>query len=199
MTNQSLMSLVGRTLTARQIKIIGPPWMAAVRFDVSAKYPPNTKPEDQSRMMKTLLEDRFGLASHEEIRDLPGYLLVVAKGGFKLKPVDPGDGPSNNSQGNPREVELKAERTPLSNLADSLGFHLGAVVVDKTGIAGCYTFQMKWSREQIGAPPPNFDDPSPGPSLYNQLQEVLGLKLQPAKVPSRVLVVDKLERVPTEN
>jgi uncharacterized protein (TIGR03435 family) len=43
-------------------------------------------------MLRTLLEDRFKLAAHRESKEVPGYALVVAKSGFKLKPVEPGAG-----------------------------------------------------------------------------------------------------------
>lgn len=199
MVNQTMKRLLERALNVKPDQIIGPPWIETVRFDISAKYPVNTKREDRPAMLKTLLEGRFGLAGHQESRDMPGFNLVVAKGGFKLKPMEPGEGSRDSSKGNDNQVDFKAERLTIGELAVSLGRELGSWVVDKTGIEGHYTFQMKWTPEQEGPPPSNLGDPNPGPSLNTQLQELLGLRLQSSKVPVPVFVVDKLDRVPKEN
>jgi len=59
--------------------------MKDASFDIAAKYPPNTNRDDRSIMLRTLLEDRLKLAVHRETKDMPGYALVVAKGGFKTE------------------------------------------------------------------------------------------------------------------
>jgi uncharacterized protein (TIGR03435 family) len=53
-----------------------------------------------------------------------------------------------------------------------------------------YDFTLSWVPDQEGD--------AAGPSLFTALQEQLGLKLEPAKVPAKVIVIDRIER-PSEN
>jgi uncharacterized protein (TIGR03435 family) len=69
---------------------------------------------------------------------------------------------------------------------------LSCVVVDKTGLTGNYNFTLKWTQENVEA------TATSGPSIFTALQEQLGLKLEPMKVPTKVLVIDSVER-PSEN
>jgi uncharacterized protein (TIGR03435 family) len=73
------------------------------------------------------------------------------------------------------------------------------MVVDKTGLTGVYNYEIKWWDDQTLAGAAKANEPDPGPSVFAALQEVLGLKLQTAKVPVPVFVVDKLEREPKDN
>lgn len=73
------------------------------------------------------------------------------------------------------------------------------MIVDKTGLRGTYDIQLEYSREglrPLGPPPPVQD---PAPSLFTAVQEQLGLKLEPAKEPVDVLVIDSINKMPTDN
>jgi uncharacterized protein (TIGR03435 family) len=142
-------------------------------------------------MLRTLLEDRFKLATHVESKEMAGYALVVAKSGFKLKPVEPGGGSDTDHSGG-RVQTLRAKGTSMAFLAGLLSRYMGQVVVDRTGIEGVYNFEMKWSADDQ-----NTDDSVP--SLFTAIQGTLGLRLQPQKVPAPVVVVDHAERAPTDN
>jgi len=102
----------------------------------------------------------------------------------------------------------------LPDIADMLANQLGTPVVDKTGLSGKYDFPLSFSREPgqglPGLPPPpppppggpvrgNGPDLSDAPNLFTAVQEELGLKLDKKKGPLDVLVVDHLEKTPTEN
>jgi uncharacterized protein (TIGR03435 family) len=193
-TNATLKRLIERAYEAKPIQVTGPSWLEDVRFDITAKYPPETKQSDRSLMLRTLLEDRFGLVTHPETKELPGYSLLVGKGGLKVQPAETGDS-SMNSNGDGRSTTLTVSGVTMPEFADYLTRHLAEFVVDRTGAGGKYAFKMRWaSDEQLAA-----GDPDPAPSLFTALQEVLGLKLQPQKVPVKMVVVDKVERAPTEN
>jgi uncharacterized protein (TIGR03435 family) len=56
-------------------------------------------------MLKTLLEERFKLAAHREIRTIPGYALAVGKDGLKIQEVEPGEGKRT-----PREPDSPARK-----------------------------------------------------------------------------------------
>src|SRR5215831_7984492 len=85
---------------------------------------------------------------------------------------------------------------------------LGAVgrpIVDNTGLQGRYDIDVTYTPQpfsaealaQRGTAPMPGVDPN-GPSLFNAIEEQLGLKLQAKKIPIQVLVIDKIEPL-TEN
>jgi uncharacterized protein (TIGR03435 family) len=195
MTNVSLKRLVERAYSVKPMQVTGPDWMEDVRVDIVAKYPHDTKREDQPLMLRTLLEDRFKLAVHRKTQELPGYALVVAKGGFKLKPVDDEGGPSTSSNGKNHVRTLTAKTTPMTQLADVLTRNLGEMVIDQTGIEGVYNFELRWAEDQQKQDA----TPTDAPSLFTALQDTLGLRLKPEKVPTEIIVVDRIERIPVEN
>jgi uncharacterized protein (TIGR03435 family) len=198
MVNQTLKRLVERAYNVKPFQVTGPEWMENVRFDITAKYPENSRNEDRPAMLRTLLEDRFKLAAHSETKQLPGYELVVAKSGLKIKPVEKGPaGTSSNSSNNLEKLQVTS--VPLTEFADFLARRLGATVVDATKADGLYTFELHWS----------LDDPTAGGGAVDRgagefaaIQDAIatiGLHLQATKVPVQVVVVDHIERVPVEN
>ncbi len=80
---------------------------------------------------------------------------------------------------------------PLSAFATSLRSPAGRPVVDRTGIPGNYDFSLSYARDG--------DTDSSLPSFFTALQEQFGLKLEPAKAPLEIVVIDHVERVPTDN
>jgi uncharacterized protein (TIGR03435 family) len=70
----------------------------------------------------------------------------------------------------------------------------GWPVVDKTDLKGSFDIELRFTPETLGPAPPD----ACGPSLYTALQEQLGLKLESAKGPVEVLVIDSVQR-PSEN
>jgi uncharacterized protein (TIGR03435 family) len=194
MTNQTLKRLIERAYNVKPFQVTGPGWMEDVRFDIAAKYPPDTRNDDRFVMLRTLLEDRFKLAVHRESKDMPGYALVVAKSGLRLKPVEPGASGMDSEGG--RVQSLTAKKAAMAQLADFVARNLGEFVVDKTGLDGVYDFELRWTNDDQN---PNATDIDGVPSLFTALQEALGLRLQAQKVPVEIIVVDHVERVPTEN
>jgi uncharacterized protein (TIGR03435 family) len=67
----------------------------------------------------------------------------------------------------------------------------GRPVIDKTGLEGRYAYFLQYG--QLG------NSPDQAPDIFGAVQEQLGLRLEPAKAPVQVLVVDHIERTPTEN
>ncbi|HEY6305296.1 MAG TPA: TIGR03435 family protein [Candidatus Angelobacter sp.] len=79
--------LLARAYGMRAYQISGPNWMETERYDIDAKYPAETKPEDFRLLLQKLLADRFRLVLHRKMREMSRYRLVVAKGGPKLSPA----------------------------------------------------------------------------------------------------------------
>lgn len=65
--------------------------------------------------------------------------------------------------------------------------------MDRTGVTGIFDFQMEWAGDEKA------DNAADAPSLFTALQEQLGLKLQPDKIPVAMVVVDRCDKAPTEN
>jgi uncharacterized protein (TIGR03435 family) len=81
-------------------------------------------------------------------------------------------------------------------LASLLALYVGRTVVDRTGIDGVFDFEMQWSTDEAAAAPKGGDLP---PSIFTALEESLGLRLQPEKVPVELIVVDHVDHKPAEN
>jgi uncharacterized protein (TIGR03435 family) len=78
------------------------PWMSTELYDIEARVPAGATKAQIRIMLQHLLADRFGLMVHRETRQLPGYRLVVTKGGPKLNqsvaaPARAGDSAPGNS------------------------------------------------------------------------------------------------------
>jgi uncharacterized protein (TIGR03435 family) len=194
----------------------GPKWLDSTRFDIEAKmydYESDhlrTLTRDQRRletqsMFQQVLAERFKLAVHWETRELPVFALVSVKKGSKLHPAkDSTDSSGTSSNSSRSGYEFSATGVTLSELAAGLtrelSKELGRDIIDKTEIRGRYDLTLKWTSDAvIHSVPEGADSPADaGPSIFTAIQEQLGLKLEPAKAPVEVLVIDHLE-MPSEN
>jgi uncharacterized protein (TIGR03435 family) len=191
---EPLESMLRFAYSVQRGQIVGAPeWMKTERWDVSGV--PNVPglpnlPQFQS-MMRKLLVERFGLTFHREQREMPVFALTVAKGGAKLvkSTRDPSLGPGSGGGAANGIEDHRYTNTSMSALALMLMIYVDRPIVDQTGMQERYDFQLRWTRDEAAATGP--DSP---PGLFTAMQEQLGLKLQPAKAPADVLVIDKVER-----
>src|SRR4051812_25839746 len=79
----------------------GPSWLDLNRYDVSARAPAGSNPEQAKVMLQTLLAQRFGLTIHKDTKELPGFVLSAGSGKTKMKPAADADAPAN-CQGQPQ-------------------------------------------------------------------------------------------------
>ncbi len=195
--NVRVRDLLVEAFGVRRNLIFGlPAWAETARFDINAKIvdpdPAQLKKLtlDQRRaMLRSLLEDRFGLQWHFATREMPTYDLVVAKGGPKLKQSV---GNSDHTGTHMNNTDLTVTNEPLSGLADLLSDQLERPVVDHTGLTAKFDFHLRWTREEDASHGEAGKDTDDAPPLFNALQDQLGLKLQPGKDPVQTLVVDRL-------
>ncbi len=169
-------------------RISGPAWLDSEMYAVNARVPDGASQGQVPEMLQALLRDRFGLVVHRESKEMPVLVLVVAKGGPKMKAAEGVTGCSDN--GNDKGNVL-ACHSAISNLLPVLSGRMRSPVIDKTGLNGVYEINMQWDRD---AP----DDP-PGTSLLEALPKQLGLRLESQKGPVEILIVDSANRVPTPN
>jgi uncharacterized protein (TIGR03435 family) len=145
-------------------------------YDIEAKAGGGPVTMDQARaMLRTLLDDRFQLKVHHEMKEMPVYALVTGKNKLKLVPstLDCRPRPSI-------EIAISACDWSMDKFVDSLTQMSDRAVVDRTSLPGTYQFEMQRTGE-------------PGPSLFTVVEE-LGLKLVAEKLPLDVLVVDHFEK-----
>jgi bla regulator protein BlaR1 len=200
-----------------------PKWVTEDRFDIQAKAADANPTKDQMRlMMQALLADRFKLAVHFETQDTPVLALVLVKPGKlgpKLRPH--AEGPSCDvappvdvfpptcysmvltmrAGGMPKGGSRNTTMALIADALPSMG-RLARPVVDRTELSGRFDFMLEWSPEPSQGPFPATPDAlvpdTQGPSFQEALREQLGLRLEAAKAPLQILVVDKVER-PSEN
>jgi uncharacterized protein (TIGR03435 family) len=182
----------------------GPGWADSEAYDIVAKAEGNATRAQLRLMLQALLKDRFKLVLRQETKDAPIYELVVAKGGSKIR-EDTAETRHRIALTGPGK--LIAVGTSVAPFVQILGTLAGRPVVDKTGLASNYTFQLNWTPAVgegglMGPPRPDGAPVAPldsnGPSLFTAIQEQLGLRLQSAKGPVESLVIEKAEK-PTEN
>jgi len=222
-TNNNLRNIIRNAWNITNDQIVGgPDWIDSERFDITAKASAPFKQDEARAMLQALLADRFGLATHMETRELPVYLLVLARKDGALGPqmkksdVDcaalfasvtaGGKMPERLPNGNlPCGISVRGNQglvtgngVAMDQFARNLVGGVGRIVVDKTGLPGYYDLNLTFSPEAVpsapqGAPAGPAPD-STAASLFTAMQEQLGLKLEPGRAPISVLVIDRATR-----
>jgi uncharacterized protein (TIGR03435 family) len=199
----------------RSYQIQGPDWIDSESYDVMAKLPEGVAGDKLPAMLQVLLAERFRLKLHKESHILPGYELSAAKGGAKLKQVDvaklPGTLAPGNGKGRPTPlngmpngvlamssraggVRVARGNVTMEQLTNYLTGQLNCPVFDGTGLKGTYGIDLSYVPDEMGGA----DASAPVATLAQALQ-ALGLKLDPKKAPVDVIVIDRANKVPTQN
>ena len=147
-------------------------------------------------MLRSLLAERFNLRSHTETKEMTVYALVIAKNGPKLK-ENPPDAEFHTLVGvHGRNFTVTGTKVTMESFADDLAnsFFPQLPVIDKTGLTGTYNLKFEATPEYRINKDPQPEDIS----LFDAVQDQLGLKLERQRAGIEVLVVDHIER-PSEN
>jgi uncharacterized protein (TIGR03435 family) len=204
-TGTTVRRLIMEAYNLRDWQVIGgPSWINKDQWDVQAVVADGVpllffNAEDPSRqtaaslMMQSLIEDRFQFKFHREMKELPVYELTVARNGpkFRLSMEQQDLGHHLLGRG---EIDQQAE--PFATFAYLLSRFLDRTLINKVDLRGLYDIKLQWNPELRleGAQSPASDRPS----VFTALQEQLGLKLESAKGPVEVLVIDSVQK-PSEN
>ena len=197
----------------------GPSWLDSARFDVLAQVRAapgadngTTMTTSTLRMLRNLLEARFQLRTHVESREQPIYALVLSDKNGALGPqlrrrtVDCAAIAAGTAAGEPCGGQIVPGRVSsrgasISQLVSGLARlmpNVGRLVVDRTGLTGTYDLDLTWTPDQLPSadrnamPMPAAPIDPNGPSLFTALQEQLGLKLESARGPVPVLMIDSV-------
>jgi uncharacterized protein (TIGR03435 family) len=202
----------------------GPEWMNSSGYDIEAKAEGNPGMSQIWLMLQSLLEDRFKLKVHRETKLLPVYALTVAKGGLKLSKPTEGECADANPVSGQRPLapcgyttlafepatglDVEGRQVVIADLIKTLSAILQRPLLDKTEFHGRFDVNLRFAYDQevtvgIANPwrqsnPGQSGDPASSASIMTALQQQLGLRLEAAKGPVEILVIDHAER-PTEN
>jgi uncharacterized protein (TIGR03435 family) len=212
--NVTLRALIQEAYQVQANQVIGgPDWLDTGAFDVDVKTgKSNASDANPEKLMaehvalsrsvlRALLADRAKLALHSATKDLETYSLTVADNGPKLQPAPAGESDEPKGQGamhmGRQQMRMEiggnqvygigAQSTSLDDFAQQLSRQLGTPVINKTGLHGHYDFNLQWSDANGGS---NGSEPS----IVDAVQEQLGLKLEPQKAPTQVLIIDHIEK-----
>lgn len=141
--------------------------------------------------LRALLGERFGLAVHQETREVPVFVLKVDGKASKLRtsrgPKDPNAPQLTSTFGSSNR--LSGRHASIEQLMRVLSTRVDRLLTDGTGLTGEYDFDANWSSEEYPG----------GVSVFTALREQLGLRLESARGPAQVLVIDRVNRTPTDN
>ncbi|MGD1068891.1 MAG: TIGR03435 family protein [Bryobacteraceae bacterium] len=104
------------------------------------------------------------------------------------------DNPASDPTGVQGQLRIVSNRMPMSTVVSLLSRYMRAFVVDQTGLAGEFQVRLVWTPDDRPVP-----DDQRGPSVFTAVEEQPGLRLVSKKGPMDVLVVDSVEKTPTEN
>ena len=186
--NCTLSYIIQQSYGLRDFQLAGgPQWMLdgnGSRFDIQAKAAATTSDAQLKLMAQSLLADRFQLKVHREMRPMPVYALVIAKGGPKLQTPKPRE---------PRHIEsypgfMSGTNVPVSSFIEEYASKVDLPVIDKTQLSGRFDFTLRWTPDMPGHADPSFG------SIFTEIQSQLGLKFDAQKLPVEVLIIDHVEQ-----
>jgi len=177
---------------SKQVQVTGPSWIGDERYDIVAKSSAGGSESQFRLMLQALLAERFKMIFHRDKKETQVYALSVGRGGHKLRLTEE-EGPPSLTPG---RMSMVAKRMPMGEYASLLSGPLRSAVVDMTGLTGRYDFAVNLEPYMAGAA----DHPLDIAALIPEaLRDQLGLKLESRKMPLDVIVIDRAEKIPTEN
>ncbi len=188
-----------------------PSWTISERYDIDAATGDAGGEDRVLLALQTLLKDRFQLKEHREERQEPVYFLRIGKNGVKMPPGTcvpvkqdlPNECYSVKREGLIQTMDWRGVRmsNPAGIAYRSLAGNLtvnNRPVIDETGLTGTFDVHLRWAREpepsSPGAAVPALSADPRAPSIFDAVEEQLGLKLEPGRGPVEYVVVDHVEK-----
>ena len=195
-----------------------PGWIGSVRFDVTMKAEANVGPvaigptQIGLQLARAVLAERFAFQAHRETRERPVFALVRARQDGSLGPrlrrsatdcaALASEAGKSGAPWPPRSADgrilcglqtqggtLSAGGYPMAEFQRFLTGQTQRVVIDRTGLAGAWDFELTFTSPDVAAAVS-----TDAPSLFTALQEQLGLRLDATRGAAEVLIVDRIER-----
>jgi uncharacterized protein (TIGR03435 family) len=224
--NTSLRALILRAYGIHDSQLIGAPdWIAAERFDVDARVEPVPAggPNALLPLVRRLLIERFRLRTHDEMRELPAYVLTFARGDRRLGPQIRPTQADCSGASQPTQAEIRAQArdgwppcgmmfmvsfVDSGDVALKVRMRRSATTMEQfaTALQGSVDrpvvdrtglegqFDLEYSfAQQPAANAPGGQDNNQ-PMFLVALEEQLGLKLESRRTGVPVVVIDSVER-----
>ena len=200
LVNHTVRQMIRQAFDVRDYQLTGgSEWLDRVRYDIEAKAAGPATRQQLMDMLRALLEDKFTLVTRRETRE--GRVLLLLR-------VNPGTLSANLTPAQPQDARLnpvgalpdglRGSAATMADLAATLSNLQGQFVVDRTGLTGIYNFTVTYAVERR-APPGVPLDQLPRqredlPALPTALREQLGLRLDSARGPIPVLVIESAQQ-----
>lgn len=196
-TNQLMVELIMSAYDVSPLQISGiPSTFSQKRYDIDATCEQPIMKEQLPHLLQVLLEERFHLSIHRELREQPVYALILRKGGPRLhETLHEGNRPDLRQSG----YSFTFTNAAMSNLVGVLSQLTGRKVVDRTGLRGQFDFTLSYAPNRGGAGREG-SNVSPAAnnlpdSVFTALREQLGLNLEAQRSQVEFIVVDHLDRL----
>jgi uncharacterized protein (TIGR03435 family) len=178
--NTTAKMLIREAFNVRSYQISGGPgWLESDRFDLEAKAMGNASEDQLRHMLQRLLAERFKLAMHRDAKEMQVSVITVAKSGFKLHELKPGELGPVRTPPKERVAGMIFRTGSISDLADLLSGPMRRPVLDRTGLKGNYVVDIAW-----GA----------GEDVFTAFQDQLGLEFESQKAQTEILIIDHIEK-----
>ena len=196
-TSVSLIDCLQVAYGVKRSQISGPGWLATERYDINARTGDTASNEQIKAMLQTLIAERFKLSLHREKKELPVFAILVGKNGPRLKAGDA----SGGRRIGPADGGVAFTNTSMEDLADFLQQPLSRPVFDMTHLTGRFDFTIRLTDKKgdDGTDAPKLAVRDSEPSVFMDALDDLGLKLDSRRAAIDMLVVDRAEKVPTED
>jgi uncharacterized protein (TIGR03435 family) len=218
-SNMAVRDLIAFAHGVQPFQVEGVPgWAGSARFDITMKAEQNVGPaaigptQIGLQLARAVLAERFAFRARRETRERPVFALVRARQDGSLGPrlrksatdcaALAAEAGKTNAPWPPRSAEgrllcglntvgspMTAGGYPMAEFARWLTGQTQRAVIDRTGLAGGWDFELTFAPADVAA-----SAATDTPSLFTALQEQLGLKLEATRAPAEVLVVDRIER-----
>ena len=194
----------------------GPAWIGSQHFEIDARAPERSTPEDIERMAKGLLAERFKLRVRTTVHPVAVYVLNVTRDDKGLgrgvrPPIECDQKPTFGPDGlpipsvRPRcQLSLKREgagqlllgaAAHISELVTWLQLRVDRPILDRTQLTGAFAIRFEVPR-LLPAEPGTL--PTGTSDVITAVREQLGLSLVPRTEPTTVLMIEHVE-MPTPN
>ena len=158
-----MFSLLMRAYDVEIDRIIGPDWimenMGPNLYEVDATMSPTTVKAQFQQMMQELLRERFHLKIHREERVFPGYELVIAPGGAKLKEALPDPNASPDDFPPKTDPRGRILMPPGPHMFTSLGWRVISVQAQQMPIGALVKVLGRMINQSLGENPNDFASP----------------------------------------
>jgi uncharacterized protein (TIGR03435 family) len=218
--NASIQDLIRRAWNIKPFQIASTIPIDRDRFDVVARLPADSSREEFRAMFQNLLMDRFALKTHMGTGDVLVNEMLVSDKGMKVKenpeanstdspktkpssgtpewrtlqPGIPGVVQQESIKGNCLVFHMQVQQQTLADFVRWL--HSDLPMIDHTGMTGKYTFTFDYANDLPGA---TANEPCDAPGLEEALRSQVGIALVRRKLPFPVVVVDSVNRNPSDN